>query len=237
MSALLRASNRTTDNSPVNASNSPALFLLLSSGPRYLFKLLLRPLTLCYKTIHALLKQPSLSRAHRTAYETLNTLFTSSPISSYRFELLVPGDVDKAVRDAYTAADFSSEQRGAAEKQMLVNAEVPDVLMPAVGHLLTTTLPRLLAELPDTSRIYFADLKWLGLHDDRATREWGRTRAVDVVRKVVLGAETRQRRCTRCAAVMEDLSPVGERGEGWLMFAQKFCVCFGNWIAVEGEVE
>ncbi|KAJ9668679.1 Mediator of RNA polymerase II transcription subunit 16 [Coniosporium apollinis] len=218
----------------VNAANSPALLLLLASAPRYLLRMLLRPLQLCFKTVHAALKQPSLPRAQKVVYETLNNIFMTNPISSPRFEHIVPGEVDKAVRDAYAAANLSAEQRGAAEKAMLVNAEIPECLMPAVKQLLTGTLPKLLSELQDTSKIYFADLKWLGLHDGWMTREFLRHRAVDVVRKVQLGREKKLRMCTRCGAVMEDLpTPAEGRSElGWLMFAQKSCVCMSNWVAV-----
>ena len=116
-----------------------------------------------------------------------------------------------------------------------------DMLMPVVQRLLTGTLDKLTEDV-DSKRLFFMDVRWLGLTDDARTRAWHKAHRVDVLRKVELrmpgtarggtsGVVPRVRRCTRCCAYMEDLVLKGLCI--WVLSTQKSCICGNPWVYVE----
>ena len=137
---------------------------------------------------------------------------------------------------------------------MLVSASLPEILSPVVEHLLTTTMENLKQDV-DTGELYFLDISWLGLSDDKRSMRWKKEHLLDAVRKVEIGGGHRHnnssnvssdkqrqplennksngssklRRCTRCCAVMEDLLPV-KGGSLWMLNMQRTCFCGGFWV-------
>lgn len=133
---------------------------------------------------------------------------------------------------------------------MLVGAEVPEVVMPAVRTLLGKGVEGLREEV-DVAELHFADFWWLGLGEeeegeglrdgdgDGVGDAVGRLRKeevrVDAVRKVLLGPEARVRRCTRCFALMEDRPPA-TRNVG-VMQSVRMCLCGDWWMHMESVGE
>ena len=117
---------------------------------------------------------------------------------------------------------------------MLISAAVPEVLRGVVEVLLGAVVERLRGEV-DGGELFFRDLRWLGLGDEKGSDEWRRMWSVDAIRKVVLGPEVSMRRCPRCCAVMEDLMPV--RGvTQWMVGLQRSCFCGAFWMVGGEEV-
>ncbi len=113
---------------------------------------------------------------------------------------------------------------------MLISAEVPEVLMPAVTHLLTESLERLTGEV-DISDLYFLDVSPLGLSDDRGSDAWKKENSLDAIRKVTIAKDAKVRRCTRCCSVMEETTPMAGSSV-WMFSMQRTCFCGSHWGAL-----
>lgn len=143
--------------------------------------------------------------------------------------------VDSAVRHAYHGAGFGDTERPGPEKELLVNARIPPVLVNAVTAIFKSVVPAVKGEV-DRLAIYLGDYTWLGFGDDRRTEVYRRTRDVDILKKIPLravapepgpgtGTESRNttpsataansgkltgqriRRCIRCCEVSSDTRP------------------------------
>ncbi|KAI9815891.1 MAG: mediator complex subunit [Thelocarpon impressellum] len=142
----------------------------------------------------------------------------------------VLAEVDSGVKSAYQGGNIDDANRGLAEKQLLIRGEIPEVLVPVVERLLTTTLNSLREEI-DSSVLYFSDYRWLGLSDDKATYDFQAAHTIDSLRKVALPRDARLRRCARCCAYMEDVTPT--KGTSmWVANLQKTCHCGSLWMLV-----
>lgn len=161
-------------------------------------------------------------------------------------------DVDKAVRGAYETAGATDDVRVRSERQMVWAAEIPEILEPAVAHLLGAAAERFTGSVRSMTRLLEADVSWLGLSeaDASSNRKRGLPK-IDAVRKVPLimtkaagagsgwgvtgsdaSGKRRIRRCARCGSFMEDLHPK-ERHPAWLLQMHKECVCSGAWVLVD----
>lgn len=171
------------------------------------------------------------------SFKSLKNVIERSPLGVKLFEKIL-ADVEGKIKKAYQQAGISEEDRAAErarlEKEMLIGADIPDVLMPVVQHLLTTALDNLRNDI-DPAALYFADHSWLGLSDDRRTDAYRSEHVVDAIRKIPLAKGARLRRCTRCCAYMEDMLP--QRGSStWMTSMQRMCFCGSLWMLV-GENE
>jgi len=180
------------------------------------------------------------------AYREFELIVSSSPVSVSIAERVLT-QVDNAIKAAYQASGITEDERGRAEKDMLVQARIPPVLVDVVKTLLTTTASGLREDV-NAAELFFTDVSWLGLSESpsepgqggefEAGRETGlrRKRPVDVLQKIRMRGG-RWRRCTRCAALMEDLVP--QRGSSVLLVGlARFCVCGSLWMVLEpGERE
>lgn len=122
---------------------------------------------------------------------------------------------------------------------MLISGAIPDVLLPALETLLTSSIDGLREEI-NVAELYFTDFSWLELGDDVKSRAWRRDTRVDVVRKTVLkkGAGKALRRCTRCFAVMEDLGDRQPKPQNVAVAGLlRNCLCGGWWMGIEGGGE
>lgn len=116
---------------------------------------------------------------------------------------------------------------------MLITGSVSPRLWPAVEALLTKTLKSLREEV-DVAELYFHDVSWLGLSDDKASDRWRKEHRLDVNRKVELSKRARLRQCTRCCSVMEDTPPPNWTA-GWLVNMWRTCVCGNWWMSMKDE--
>jgi mediator of RNA polymerase II transcription subunit 16 len=213
----------------VSESNSCALFLILASIPRTFLRYNSRGLRGLDETARKILAN-STDDDQKQVFHSLKDIIDASPIKVPHFERILT-DVDGSVKGAYQSQGISNEDRAAAEKEMLVNADIPDHLMPVVNRLLTLTLNSLSNEI-DPAALYFEDPSWLGLSDDENSDAFRQTCIVDALRKIPLTPDTSLRRCTRCCAHMADLLP--HKGNSiWVTSMQRMCLCGSLWMLVK----
>lgn len=167
----------------------------------------------------------------RLAYQELGAVFQKSLVSVPLFERLLL-QLDNSIKGAYQASGISETERSDFERNMLAKAEVPDILFGTVKELLTKNAISLKEEV-NVAELYFANVASLGITNDNASKRWRKERPLDAMRKIELKA-AQTRRCTRCAAVMEDLLP--SRTASVMVSQMKHCFC-GSWWMVGGEVE
>lgn len=188
----------------------------------------------------------SLSGEARIVYAEICKVISASPVRIDVYEKFLAG-VDSAVRHAYQGAGFGDAERPAPEKELLANARIPAVLVPAVATLLRQTLPSLKPEI-NRMGLYLADYSWLGIGSDRKTELYRRSRQVDILKKMPLRTpptDTDQndtgnkgksaiprRHCTRCGEVSGDVTP--PRSFLWFRLVAKLgilrsCLCGGMW--------
>lgn len=215
-----------TKHHPVRETNSPALLLLLVSSSRNFLKYNCNPLKAFMQACKSQHSQTPL----RLAYQELFAVFQKSLVSVSQFERLL-SQLDTSIRSAYQASNTSETDRSTLEKNMLIRAEIPPILLPTVHDLLTKTAASLRDEV-NVAELYFSNVASLGLTDDNAGKRWRREHPLDAMRKVELGKGVQTRRCTRCAAVMEDLLPT--RTTSLMVSQMKHCFC-GGWWMVGGE--
>lgn len=163
------------------------------------------------------------------AYQELGAVFQKSLVSVSQLERLL-SQLENSIKSAYQASGISEAERSNVEKNMLVKAEIPDILFEPVKDLLTKTAASLKEEV-DVAELYFANVASLGLTNDNTSKRWRKEHPLDAMRKIELkGVPTR--RCTRCGAVMEDLLPT--RMVSMMVSQMKHCFC-GSWWMVGGE--
>lgn len=122
-----------------------------------------------------------------------------------------------------------SAPRADVEKAMLVEAEVPQLLVPVVTNMLQESVPKMRdVESTDVARIYFWDTRWLGLKDDAGAKALVKAQRVDVLRKTELAPGVKVRVCKRCGSAIED--HVGRETPLWLQAGQRLCVCYSYWM-------
>ncbi|KAF2238203.1 hypothetical protein EV356DRAFT_440443 [Viridothelium virens] len=230
LSDALRGSELTAANvsREIQKLNTPALHLVLQSIPRMLLRF-------NCQYLHLALANATKSRSQaddlrdRRIIEDFMALFNDAPVKLHLFRRMID-ETEGWIKRVYTDP-FGEEARVEAEKTMLVEAGVPEALMPVVKHLVGQAMERYRAEM-DPAKIYFHDIRWLGLTDDRASRMLLEEQKFDVHMKRLIGPKARLRRCTRCRSVMDDTpsktkSPPGQ----WLTLLEKSCICGNIWMA------
>lgn len=202
--------------------NNPALSLVLASSSRAFLRYNCRGLR---GISNAAYNAPYSNQPARN----LQTIFEQSSISVMQFERIL-AEIDSGIKKAYLAAGVGETNRQVIEKEMLIAADVPEILVGVVHHLLHITLESLSHEV-DLGELYFRDHSWLGLTDDRRSDAFRQNSVIDAIRKIVLGEHVRVRRCTRCCAIMEDLLP--QRGGNlWMTNMQRMCLCGSSWMLI-----
>lgn len=211
----------------VRELNTPALSLVLISSSRSFLRYNCRYM----RSLSTEARNAQAPGPQRQAFRELEAIFTDSSVSITQFERMV-SDLDNSIRGVYQSSQTSDTNRKNIEKEMLISAEIPEILMPAIETLLTTTVATLKQDV-DVAELYFSDISWLGLSDDSRTDMWKKNHTLDAIRKVEVTKGARIRRCTRCCAVMEDILP--QKGESmWMLNMQRTCFC-GNWWALLGD--
>ena len=172
------------------------------------------------------------SRPQNPTWREVAAIFAKSPVPIHIFEKVLE-DVEKNIRSIYDSNQIPEAERKDIEKNMLISGAVPPKLWPAMEALLTKTLTSIEDDI-DRAGLYFHDLSWLGLSDDRASDQWRKAHRLDVIRKIGLPAGAKVKRCTRCCSVMEDAAP--QKGTtSWLMSLWRNCVCGNWWMELEEE--
>ena len=172
------------------------------------------------------------STEQRNTFFHIMQVFSKTPLQIKAFEQYIV-EVDALVRNAYTQAGMTDQERKAAERDLFWRCEIPEVLMPVVKEMLTDKLRKLM-EVSDPGKVHNHDISWLNLTDDKRTKQMHERLNIDVIRKVQLGAQIRLRRCPRCLSVMEDLTPQQLAAQpAWVFQNQKNCICFSSWIVMD----
>ncbi|KAI9783902.1 MAG: mediator complex subunit [Peltula sp. TS41687] len=199
---------------PIQRTSSCALPLLLSSMPRCLLRHSLHCLNIFHTTATKRLPHEH-SAPQRSAFLTLLSLIESAPTKAAHFHAVL-AQLDKAIQIAYQDASTSEHERALTEKHLFTACHMPRTLLPVIAGLFQSTLPRLLKGVEDPAPLFFRDFGWLGLADDRVSRECLAKHPVDVMRKIPLGRRgkgpgevIKLRRCIRCAERMEYVVVVG----------------------------
>lgn len=218
-----------TESRLVREDNSPALLLLLVSSSRNFLKYCCNPLKAFKQACQGQHTQTPL----KLAYQELGAVFQKSLVPIPQLERLLT-QVENSVKSAYQDSGISETERNTVEKNMLIKAEVPDILFGAVKSLLTETAASLKEEVVNVAELYFANVAPLGLTNDNTSRRWRKKHPLDAMRKIELKGAMSTRRCTRCAAVMEDLLPT--RAASVMVTLMKHCFCGSFWM-VGGDDE
>jgi mediator of RNA polymerase II transcription subunit 16, fungi type len=193
---------------------------------------------------------PQLQRA----YQKMQQVIAAGLIRANDFEKLlstVGSDIKQAYQDSLP--NLVKQQVNAPQGKQLDMAVKSAQASMEMGMLLGQSPPppflpviqKFFRELPafrkmtDPAKLFFADYDLLQIHQPNdAPRAPGRQH-VDMFRRVFLRPDTGKqwRRCSRCAAVMEDL--VGTRpGFIFVLNQQRKCSCSGNWaIMPKGKIQ
>ncbi|KAJ5098862.1 Mediator complex subunit Med16 [Penicillium argentinense] len=196
----------------LKSTTSIPLLTLLSSMSRAFLRFICRGL----RGVHAgfaTTNPATLSGDSKIYYIEICKTLESSPVRIDVYEKFLAG-VDSAVKHAYQGAGFGDAERPGPEKELLVNARIPPVLVSAVATLLRHTVPALKAEI-NRKDILLNDYSWLGFGADTRTVAYRRQRDVDIMKKIPLRLESvgrcgrviapqRRRRCVRCCEVTGD---------------------------------
>ncbi|OGE56422.1 hypothetical protein PENARI_c003G08846 [Penicillium arizonense] len=121
------------------------LLILLSSMSRAFLRFICRGLR-GVQAGFASANPASLFGDSRIYYTEICQALETSPVRIDVYEKFLAG-VDSAVKHAYQGAGFGDAERPGSEKELLVNARIPPVLISAVATLLRQTVPALKTEI------------------------------------------------------------------------------------------
>ncbi|KAJ5091848.1 Mediator complex subunit Med16 [Penicillium alfredii] len=225
----------------LKTTSSLPLIILLSSMSRAFLRFICRGL----RGVHAgyaTANPASLTGDSRIYYTEICQTLEAAPVRIDVYEKFLAG-VDSAVKHAYQGAGFGDAERPGPEKELLVNARIPPVLVPAVATLLRQTVPALKSEI-NRIAIFLGDYSWLGLGSDKCSTAYRKRRDVDILKKYPLrpplpvGSEGRvlqpqkKRRCVRCCEVSGDTT-LPRSLLSFKMIAKlgllRSCLCGGMW--------
>lgn len=207
--------------------NTPALALVLSSLARSYLKYNCRYLRL----MSAELKSGRTYGAQTLLSDELEAVLNNYHVTIQQFEGIL-SELDFIIKTAYVSSQMSEADRKNAEKELLIAATVPSVLVSGLGSFLTFSLEKLRGEV-DEAELYFSDISWLGLSDDGRSDAWRKNHVLDVFRRVELPREAKIRRCTRCGAVTQHVRMVN--GSPWTPNLQRWCLCGAWWMMTRDQ--
>ena len=200
----------------VRTSNTPAFSLVLISSCRAFLKWICRYLRYWYSETKKIVSSDLL----RHALHEIESILIEAKVSFSQFERILV-EIDTIINGVYAPSKMNEAARKKTEREMLVSAAIPDVIVGAMSLFFTNFLGKLRMEI-DEAELFFLDTSWLGLSDDRRSEDWGRGNHLDVLKKLELPKKTLMWRCVRCCAVMDpSQAPAG-----------RACVCNGWWMVV-----
>lgn len=215
-----------SDFEKVRETNSPAIPLLFASMPRAILRYAYRYMQsiIAESTQHS--NDPSLGRL----YQEFGMMLTGNLVKIDQIDKVL-SQIDSSIKSAYQSSSISEVDRRAAETNMLVNAELPQVLMSPLKHLLTSMAETLKEEI-NVAELYFTDHSWLGLDGKVGHKQRNSKQSFDTMRKVQLRKNARLRRCTRCCAITENGTPntIPQHMVNGLM---RWCLCGSYWMILD----
>ncbi|KAF4984834.1 hypothetical protein FZEAL_62 [Fusarium zealandicum] len=188
---------------------------------------------------------PQLQRA----YQKMQKMASSGLVKVAEFETLLT-ELSKEIRQAYQVflpTVVKSQQNGLQGKQidmavktarvqfelaMLLSASPPPAFLQIMKKFFTSDLPAFRGAT-DPARLFFANYDLLEVQDDERSLAAKKAKGmfhVDVFKRMEIRPSPHRqwRRCTRCAAVMEDV--FGSRtGFTFVLGQQRKCSCSGHW--------
>ncbi|KAL1306804.1 hypothetical protein AAFC00_005461 [Neodothiora populina] len=223
--------------------DTPSIHILLHSALRHLLRFLAEIEKLYFQRAGSC-KQLARDLAQRAAIADIEGLLTSHlAFKLPLFEQLLL-EIDGAVRKAYTEAGVDARGRSIAEQSMLVEGDIPEVLVSVLQGLFEKQLPQMM-ERVDGVKIFTTETSWLGFGgsasataDDEEQRRAKKTgRVVDIIRKVEVplkglstdGKKHGLRTCRRCGSHVEDLWE-DRTLLPWVMSSQRACICLSPWV-------
>ena len=165
-------------------------------------------------------------------YREFDMIMQKSPVSLHQFETTI-NEIDKSIKIVYQSSSIGEADRKNAEKDMLTRAEIPQILIEPVRHLLFRSLPTLAREI-DEAELYFMDVSGLGLTNDDSSMKRKRNFPMDAIQKISLRKEGKIRRCIRCGAFMEDALP-HRNGNPLLALLGRACYCGSHWMLLDRD--
>ncbi|TGZ79690.1 hypothetical protein EX30DRAFT_372724 [Ascodesmis nigricans] len=218
-----------TIKAKAHAINSPALFLVLCSAPRAFLRYICKTLKILQSNSERLVQSNKADEDAIMTIKSFSAPLQAGPIQIHQFERVM-ASIDSSVKSAY--GDAPDTVRTAMERSLFVHNDIPEMFNDTVNTLLGQTLPELRKEIKNISALFWADLSWLGLHDDPSTLNYGTKHVIDALRKTEIPRTgVRVRRCTRCCAVSEEMpvKPVTPIPP-WLPSMQRMCLCGTLWM-------
>lgn len=153
----------------------------------------------------------------RHALHEIESILIEAKVSFTQFERVLV-EITRIINGVYAPSKMSEAARKKTEREMLVSATIPDVIVRAMSLFFTNFLGNLRMEI-DEAELFFLDTSWLGLRDDRRSEDWSRENHLDELKKLRLTKKTVISRCVRCCAVTQ--APAG-----------RACVCSGWWMVI-----
>ena len=211
----------------IGKTESPVLHILLCSFTRAYIRFLD---TFVPKYLTAVQKALPIARSIEERQQ-LEDVYRHGMTLPFEFKEFGPfiAEFDTAVREAYNTGSVSPDRRSEIEINIVTTPSIPEELHPAIATLLETALPKFIPHV-DMVALYFRDTAWIGIEPTDPLADASEGGVYDIIRKLPLTKNTKLRRCRRCPAVMEDLSPEKGRDANWLGHAQRHCVCTNYWV-------
>lgn len=204
--------------------NSPAILLLFASSSRAILRYNVRYLTTIGLESSTIQKSDHNSPERlKRLYQEIGMIMKGSHVKLDQMNKLI-SHIDDSIKSAYQASAISDADRRAAETNMLIKAELPQVLMEPLEQLLTTTVPKLKEEI-NVAELYLTDHSWIGVTGNNNDKKRKNKQLFDTMRKLELCKDAKIRRCTRCCAITEDIMlrsrPISS--------SMRKCLCGSDW--------
>ncbi|EAU38890.1 conserved hypothetical protein [Aspergillus terreus NIH2624] len=238
-------SDAETVSQKLKTIRSLPLMVILSGLPRSLLRFIGRALRGIYASYSTL----PLIGDSRVYYAEICQIIDSLPVRLDVYDKFL-SEAEAAAKKSYMLVGIQNPDRSGAEKELLLNARIPQSLIHAVTVLFQHSIPALRPEI-DCMAIYLSDYSWLGLGTDPRAEMYRRTRDVDIVKKLPLrpvGRDERQegkhnghgqmrRRCVRCCGMLCGPYPSRTHVSFRMMYKTgllRYCLCGAAWM-VESE--
>ena len=166
-------------------------------------------------------------------YQELKQSCKESPVQLQHFDKIL-SHVENSVKACYQQTHVTDIDRKKAEEQLLLQAEVPPILMSSILQLLYQVISPLKEEI-DEAKLFFLDTSDLALTDDNYSKSVNRKRPIDLLTKLPVQNSAKLKRCTRCGSLSEDIMPVRSPLGQVLFMLGQYCVCGSSWAALDDE--
>ena len=158
-------------------------------------------------------------------------LLQKSPVSIQQFDRILM-QVDNGIKGAYQSSVIDENERKIIESDMVIQCEIPLVLIEPIKQLLFQTIASIKEEINE-AELHFMDISRLGLTSDNYSKRRNRIDPIDSMTKLPLRKDAKIRRCTRCCSLMQDLIQ-HKSSNPVLGLIARYCYCGSPWMILEG---